>query len=139
MNAVQFPLDPKIVLHQGDAAAPYPWLGFEKASGGRGYRAVFKAAPDGPVEAAIADLTARLERLAEAPAQVVCLGHDSRWFVEHARGRLPAGCALRSRELMTIPHPSSWWRNAEYRQRAVDAVDRLLGRRSCRPQSVAPA
>jgi hypothetical protein len=127
MNAVQYPIDPKIVLHQGDSAAPKMHLGFEKGSGEASYKAVFKQGGSNPVFRAIADLAARLQALGDHEAQVVCLGNDSRWFVERALALLPEGGALTRRPAVTIPHPSSWWRNAAYRTRAVQALTQLLG------------
>lgn len=132
LNAVQYPIDPKITLHQGDASTPRTQLGFEKGAGDFGYKAVVKQSPrdsrqGNPVQHAILDLAFRLSELAASPAQVVCLGNDSRWFVERAMERLPEGTPLAGKPLITIPHPSSWWRNAAYRARAVGTLQQLLG------------
>ncbi len=122
LNAVQFPLDPKISLHTGESAVPARELGFAKDKGATGYKAVLKTGgKQNPVEQAIRDLQARLLPWVEAGVPVVCLGNDSRWFVERAVGAEGAA------KLLTIPHPSSWWRNGENRRRALSTLDQLLG------------
>lgn len=120
LNAVPFPIDPKIVMHEGSASEPRSALGFEKSSGPFGYKAVYQRGGEGnPVASALRDLKSRLEPLVQAGVPLVCLGNDSRWFVERAVGTQ----ALTA----TIPHPSSWWRNASYRQRAVELLGQVLG------------
>ena len=131
MNAVQFPIDPKITLHQGAKSSPHDQLGFEKGAGATGYKAVYKEDLDhNPVRHAILDLTRRLCLLKESHAQIVCLGNDSRWFVERAMELLPSNAAVLEKPLLMVPHPSSWWRKASYRTRAVDVLKELLGKQS---------
>ena len=129
MNAVQFPLDPKITLHQGHSCDPVEFLGFQKSSGPLGYKAVLKNSDrknsvNNPVGEAILDLRMRLEGLKKSNdvSIIVCLGNDSRWFVERA-----AQGNLDDLKIQTIPHPSSWWRKAEYRSRALKLLEDLLG------------
>jgi hypothetical protein len=125
MNAVQYPIDPKIVMHQGAACDPRAQLGFEKGAGPFGYRAVLKAkGPDNAVAWAIQDLARRLEKL--DARRIVCLGNDSRWFTEQAQQLLPESSPFRYAELQTIPHPSSWWRNADYRRRALEVLREIM-------------
>ena len=129
MNAVQFPLDPKITLHEGAECSPHQFLGFQKSSGPLGYKAVIKTGGQhNPVESAISDLRGRLIDLKRELKKsnqvliVVCLGNDSRWFVERA-----TAADFEGLEIQTIPHPSSWWRKAEYRSRALKLLEELLG------------
>ncbi len=129
MNAIQYPLDPKIALHYGEGCSPAEQLGFEKATGPRGYKAIAKkGGPGNAVDAAIRDLVQRLSKLQSARAQLVCLGNDSCWFVERAIAGLPAEAALLSQPVLTIPHPASWWRNAANRTRASETLRTLLAR-----------
>lgn len=134
MNAVQYPLDPKIMLHQGRESAPVVQIGFEKGVGEQSYKAVYRQdLHPNPVESAIADLASRLTELKGAPAQIVCLGNDSRWFVERAVQEIPVDAPLVQKPVLTIPHPSSWWRNSAYRARAVEVLGNMLVRRKERP------
>ncbi len=139
MNAVQFPIDPKIVQHQGDYSTPLAHLGFEKATGFGSYKAIFKQSGDeGPVGLAIRDLANRLRALQDQSLQIVCLGNDSRWFVDRAVILLPEDAAIRRLPILPVPHPSSWWRNELYRRRAVDALEGLLGTNAAEPGGLAP-
>ncbi len=122
MNAVQYPIDPKIELHQGEKSSPILQLGFHKATGEGSYKTVFKRGQKNPVTEAIDDLASRLRYFEDSDAALVCLGNDSRWFVEKALQKLGW-----ERELVTIPHPSSWWRNAGYKSRAIDFLEQELG------------
>ena len=129
MNAVQFPIDPKICLHQGNESDPYLYLGFEKSAGIKGYKAIFKQNIDiNPVLNSLEDLRARLSVFDKMPVQLVCLGNDSRWFVEHALKGFE-GSPLTQKPLLTIPHPSAWWRKAEFRSRSVALLNELLAQR----------
>jgi hypothetical protein len=124
INAVQFPLDPKIALHQGRQAAPIPNLGFEKGPGRLGYKAVWKkSGQKGPVGMAVSDLAKRLRPLQAGRARIVCLGNDSCWFVERALELLDPAHEIR---VSTVPHPSCWWRKASYRRRAIEALSSIL-------------
>jgi len=128
MNAVQFPIDPKITLHQGVEVLPREALGFEKGTGEWGYKEVLKkGGRSNSVQAAIDDLARRLSFFEDSPAQVVCLGNDSRWFVERALAKLSPEANLKVLPLVTIPHPSAWWRNVAYKKRAVDFLEGNLG------------
>jgi hypothetical protein len=126
MNAVQYPLDPKITLHQ-EGSSPEEQLGFQKSTGPTGYKKVYKALGEkSPVARAIGDLAERLSVYEDSGAQIVSMGGDSRWFTDLALAKLPEGSALRSKPVLQIPHPSSWWRNAIYRARAVATLEELL-------------
>ena len=102
LNAVQCPLDPKIMLHYGAAADPVKGLGFCKVG-----EFSFKKQKKQPcVEDAIANLRERLLHPSLAFAPVISLGNDAQWFVERALGeKLGVG-----RNQRVIPHPSAWWR-----------------------------
>jgi hypothetical protein len=116
LNAVQYPIDPKISQHYPNCV-PREFLEFDKGTRDRtgngkgpcGYKTVFQDQDfAGTVGERIIDLTGRLERFSQMPAQIVCLGNDSRWFVSQAIQRLHPACALTSRPLETIPHPARW-------------------------------
>lgn len=127
MNAVQYPIDSKIKLHQGEKASPVEQLGFDKSSGPTSYKKIYReSGSHGEVGTAIQDLAKRLQKLEDRRPRIVCLGNDSRWFTEKALSCLPEDSPLREQELLTIPHPSSWWRNASYRARAVVLLNELL-------------
>ncbi|MBL7714208.1 MAG: hypothetical protein JNL01_01995 [Bdellovibrionales bacterium] len=126
IHAVQFPIDPKIKNHFGDAASPESYLGFAKGSGPVGYKAVFKNSKmEGPVGQAIQDLVKRLSLL--DAEQIVCIGQDSKWFIDQALVLLPENSPLRKNPVIQVPHPSSWLRNEIYRRRALEALYPLLG------------
>ena len=123
LNAVQYPLDPGITRHTGDDADPASALGCAKATGPTSYKRVFKEpARLNPVGQAIEDLRARLAPFVEAGVPVVCLGNDSRWFVDQALAENAEALA----RVQVMPHPSSWWRNANNRTRAMDVLGRVL-------------
>lgn len=123
LNAVQYPLDPGITRHTGQDADPASALGFAKASGPTSYKRVFKEpARANPVAQAIDDLKARLAPFVEAGVPVVCLGNDSRWFVDQALAENAEALA----RVQVMPHPSSWWRNANNRTRAMNVLERVL-------------
>ncbi len=123
INAVQYPLDPGIVRHTGAEADPATALGFAKATGPTSYKRVFKEpANSNPVVQAIEDLRARLAPFVEAGVPVVCLGNDSRWFVDQALAENAEALA----RVQVMPHPSSWWRNANNRTRAMGVLGRVL-------------
>jgi hypothetical protein len=128
MNAVQFPIDSKITLHQGEKSAPRVQLGFEKNAGPFAYKTIFKRNQDASsVQWALHDLASRLRPLENSPARLICLGNDSKWFVENSLHLLNPDAPLLQQPLTTIPHPSSWWRNASYRERAVKTLRELFG------------
>lgn len=118
LNAVRFPLDPRITQHYPEFV-PMECLGFDKGSADRkgkgngkgafGYKTVFENHDRaGPVGETIDDLARRLKRFSNTSARVVCLGNDSLWFVERAIQRLPQACALAGLTPAKIPHPTSW-------------------------------
>ena len=116
LNAIQYPIDPRITKHY-PACVPREYLKFDKGTRDRngngkgpfGYKTVFDDQDcTDPVGEAIMDLARRLKFFSNMPAQIVCLGNDSQWFVRQAIRRLPAGCALWGQEPVTIPHPARW-------------------------------
>jgi hypothetical protein len=119
MNAVQYPIDPKITMHYGAGADPVENLGFSKVA-----PATYKKLKSGPdVEAAIDRLRARLVHPSVRDIAVISLGLDAQWFVSAA---LSAKVGV-GRHLMTIPHPSAWWRRGgAFREKARDQLTTLL-------------
>lgn len=101
MNAVQYPLDPKVAA-QYPEADPVKNLGIAKANG----EFSFKKKTNPTVQAAISDLRERLEDPALHGAPVWPLGNDAEWFVMQALGADEA----KTRVAGKIPHPSAWWR-----------------------------
>lgn len=131
LNAVQFPIDPKITLHQGESSHPRVRLGFEKGSGIWGYRAVFSASGyDGPVGLAICGLASRLMSFSEGEASLVCLGKDAEWFVKKALNLLQRDRSTTCKPWLRIDHPSSWRRNSAYRERAAKVLEDLLSKKA---------
>lgn len=116
MNAVQFPLDPKI-------AKPYPKadplknLGFSKASGPFSFKKL-KASPQ--VQRSIESLRKKLDDPAIKDAKIYCLGNDALWFVSQALGKEEFDQRVREK----IPHPSAWWRQGGFFGRV--AKEKLL-------------
>lgn len=116
LNAVQFPLDPKIILHEGPVCDPWVQLGFEKGNSLRGYKTMLETQKN-PVAKAIQDLATRLQPFQNQSVQIVALGNDSKWFVERAVLLLSPKSHLRHQTLCALPHPSSWWRNKKFSHR----------------------
>jgi hypothetical protein len=116
INAVQYPLDPKVArLFPG--ADPVPHLGFSKEQGPHSYKKL-KNSPE--VGAMINALRARLEDPALIHSRVICLGNDAEWFVTQA-----LGAQVIERLDKKIPHPAAWWRKGGLfrkiaRERALD-------------------
>ena len=118
MNAVQFPLDPKITTYYGPGADPVDHLGFSKVPPAS-YKKLRHA---GDVEMAIELLRQRLFSQAVRSLPVVALGNDAQWFVKEALGHEGA-----ERLLMTVPHPSAWWRQGgKLREKARNQLTELL-------------
>ena len=118
LNAVQFPLDPKVMVVTGPAGDPGVHLGFSKVAPTT-YK---KLSSTKNVEAAIALLRARLTHPSLADALVISLGNDAQWFVNRA-----VGTVGQSRHLMTVPHPSAWWRQGgSLREKARAQLTQLL-------------
>lgn len=119
MNAVQYPIDVKIVAHCGPQSDPIAALGFTKVAPAS-YKKL-KAGDD--VQAAIHALRERLVHPTVRRCPVVSLGLDAQWFVERALDAKSGG----GRHLMTIPHPSAWWRQGgKLRERARSQLEGLL-------------
>lgn len=102
INAVQFPLDPKVAAKYPEAE-PVSNLGFAKASGEYGYKKQRKS-PE--VQEAIKNLRKRLTDPSMKDAEVIPLGNDAEWFVSQAL--TPE--EYKERVKGKIPHPSAWWR-----------------------------
>lgn len=130
MNAVQYPIDPKIVMHYGSEADPVTHLGFAKVA-----PASFKKLKNGEdVEAAIEALRARLVHESVSDLPVVSLGNDAQWFVAQA---LQAKSGV-GRHLMTVPHPSAWWRQGgAFRDKARGQLKELLAPKAARENRLA--
>ena len=106
LNAVQFPLDPK-VSQEFPEADPIQNLGFNKVSGQYSFK---KLKDSDVVIQRIEDLSQRLNHPSIRPLEVHCLGNDSEWFVKRALSRL----GQESRFGIKIPHPSARWRKGGY-------------------------
>jgi hypothetical protein len=132
INSVQYPLDPRIVLHEGEDCSPEKQLGFAKVSGALSFR----KSPRTIV--AVRDLAGRLEPISESVGPVLCLGADARWFADRALALLPERAPLKHARIDTIPHPASWWRRPEYRKRARDALAEVFGQGRRRDSWAAP-
>ncbi|MBI3557203.1 MAG: hypothetical protein HY074_13145 [Deltaproteobacteria bacterium] len=138
LNAVQFPLDPKVMQVTGLACDPVTNLGFSKVAPTM-YK---KLRTTKPVETAVELLRERLVHPSLCNAPVVSLGLDAQWFVDRAVGLIGE-----SRHLMTVPHPSAWWRQGgKFREKARAQLTELLmapdlrvksGRRSSRTGAAA--
>jgi len=106
LNAVQFPLDPK-VGQEFPEADPVMNLGFNKVSGPYS----FKRLKDIDVVCQrIRDLRQRLKHPTIQHLPVHSLGNDSEWFVKRALQQLGQEERFGSK----IPHPSAWWRKGGY-------------------------
>lgn len=101
INAVQYPLDPK-VARVFPGADPVKHLGFSKEQGPHSFK---KLKDSVEVSSMVQALRARLEDPCLIGAKVVCLGNDAEWFVTRALGN-----AASARMEKKIPHPSAWWR-----------------------------
>ena len=102
INAVQYPLDPKITAKCPDAD-PVQNLGFAKAAGETGFK---KRRKGDEVQAALRNLRERLDHPSLAGAEVWALGNDSEWFITQALSPEE----LKKRWGGKVPHPSAWWR-----------------------------
>ncbi len=102
MNAVQYPLDPKVAQRFPDAD-PAKNLGFSKVSGPDSYK---KRKQSLQVTAAMASLRSRLMHPTVSGLPVYSLGNDSEWWVRQALGEMD----FEQRYAGKIPHPSAWWR-----------------------------
>lgn len=120
MNAVQYPIDPKIMMHYGDEANPIENLGFAKVAPAS-YK---KLKNSDEVQAAIHALRHRLVHPSVRDLPVVSLGLDAQWFVTAALESKSG----EGRHLTTVPHPSAWWRQGgKLRERARGQLRVLLG------------
>ena len=102
MNAVQYPLDPKVAASFPEAE-PSRTIGFSKAPGPSHYK---KMKSTTELKRALDSLRARLEDPGLKNSPVYCLGNDAEWFVAQALGREEFERRVKGR----IPHPSAWWR-----------------------------
>lgn len=118
LNAVQYPLDPKITLYYGEAVDPVLQLGFSKVPPAS-YK---KLKSTREVECAVEELKRRLVHPSLRSAPIISLGNDAQWFVAQAVSPVGTG-----RHLMTIPHPSAWWRQGgKLREKAREKLELLL-------------
>jgi hypothetical protein len=106
LNAVQFPLDPKVTREFPDAD-PIKVLRFCKEPGAQHYKKC-KERPE--LLRSLDSLRKRLAHPAFSAAEIFCLGNDSEWFMKAALG---AEEFARMR-IDKIPHPSAWWRRGGY-------------------------
>lgn len=121
INAVQYPLDPKIAITYPNAE-PVKNLSFGKLSGEHSFKK-WKTNPR--VQMALNSLKDRLSHPSLRGVPVHCLGNDAEWFANHALG--PDGV---SRLGEKIPHPSAWWRQGGYFGRlAREKLERIFQNR----------
>jgi hypothetical protein len=106
MNAVQYPLDPKVGA-KFPGADPAKNLGFNKVSGLYSYKKLKKSKV---VQKAIQELSERLSHPSVAHLPVYSLGNDAEWFVQQALEILED----QDRYAGKIYHPSAWWRKGGY-------------------------
>lgn len=119
LNAVQYPLDPK-VARLFPKAEPVQNLGFSKAAGESSFKKLKK---EPPVITALQSLRERLNHPALAEAPIHCLGNDAEWFVIQALGAEAAA----ERMGIKIPHPSAWWRQGGlFGRNARERLSRIL-------------
>jgi hypothetical protein len=120
LNAVQIPLDPK-VMRLFPLADPVKIIGFSKELGTTHYKK-FKDRPE--MKKVLNDLRERLNDPSVKSVPVLCLGNDSLWFVERALGE-----EGKSRLLGKIAHPSAWWRKGGLFERAaLESLSRLFSK-----------
>lgn len=104
LNAVQFPLDPKIVERVEDPKAnPLKTVGFSKAPGQGHYK-------KSDCSSALKELRRRLLDPSLGDARIVALGNDADWFIRKALSKEE----VEARGLCKIPHPSAWWRRGGF-------------------------
>ena len=115
MNAVQYPLDPKIIRHV-EGAEPLRNLGFSKAAGHGHYRRLKESES---VRTALLSLKKRLMHSSVRNAPIIPLGNDALWFVEQA-------LAASGRLSEKIPHPAAWWRRGGLYGRVAEERLRAL-------------
>ena len=121
LNAVQFPLDPKI-SKKYPGADPIENLGFCKASGPYHYKKL-KNSPE--VRKSLQSLRDRLNHPSLSASKVICLGNDAEWFVQRALLSPEEQARLGDR----IPHPSAWWRRGGLFGRiAREKLEGILGK-----------
>lgn len=112
LNAVQFPMDPKIAAKFPEAD-PARNLGFGKLTGDLGYK---KMKDSDEVKAAIQNLRKRLTDPALSDAVIWPLGGDAQWFVSRAL----SPDEFKVRVLGKVHHPSAWWRKNKLFGRIAD-------------------
>lgn len=105
LNAVQYPLDPKIAA-TFPGADPVKNLKFGKLTGEHSFK---KWKTNRRIQAALDSLRTRLSHPALLNVPIHCLGNDAEWFVSHALGQ-----EAFDRMGEKIPHPSAWWRKGGY-------------------------
>lgn len=96
LNAVQYPMDPKITAKY-PKADPILTVGFSKASGPTFYK---KSGVRSELDLALQSLKNRLENEKIRATPRYALGNDALWIIEQAI----------QKSVPKIPHPSAWWR-----------------------------
>ena len=107
LNAVQYPLDPKITKAY-PLAEPSKNLGFDKVSGPYSFKRLKNTSP---VQQSIEALRTRLVHPSLQKALICPLGNDSEWFVTQALSKTDEGLSHLGEK---IPHPSAWWRRGGF-------------------------
>lgn len=126
LNAVQYPLDPKITRRHAEAD-PMRTLGFSKLAGPQGYK---KMKATDLVQSQIKSLQARLRHPMLATCPIHALGNDAEWFIAQALSADEFSLRVGER----IPHPSAWWRqNGLFGRIAEEKLSRILVAQSQRP------
>ncbi len=119
LNAVQYPMDPKIASVFRDAD-PVKNLGFGKLQGEYSYK---KFKSNEGVKKALISLRKRLLHPTLRGAKIHCLGNDAQWLVCHTLTE----SEVQGRVGDKIPHPSAWWRQGGYFGRvAREKLDQIL-------------
>jgi hypothetical protein len=125
MNAVQVPLDPKVMKRFPDAD-PLRHVGFSKEAGPSFYKKQ-KGTPQ--LERTLKNLRDRLSEKSVKDLPIVALGNDSDWFLRQALSSEEVERRLMSK----LPHPSAWWRRGGlYEKQAREKLAEIFERTGIR-------
>lgn len=120
LNAVQYPLDPK-VTKRFQEADPVKNLGFQKASGPYSFK---RLRATESVQSVLRHLEKRVRHPSLSQAKIYCLGNDAQWFLGQALAPYPEDF---QRFVDKIPHPSAWWRQGGFFGRvAHEKLDKIF-------------